>query len=216
MKVISAHVKGYGRFVESKINLGSKVITILGPNKAGKTTLLKSPAQVDGEIDVPVPRRSRAIEVSDLPRVTTFGYIVENKDRAALADFDLDKEPTRAQVTRSTSGDMLVIYAVTQPEKSVQPFQDALATLKTAAVEETLDEWNEPNTTHFDPESDDPPGYGAELGPVIMALEAAVYRCSGKFMRQVRRCMCANSLTHLRTAPNRYLFAPNRAKEALL
>jgi uncharacterized protein YhaN len=39
MRLISARIRGYGRIVDSKINLDAKVIAIVGPNEAGKTTL---------------------------------------------------------------------------------------------------------------------------------------------------------------------------------
>ncbi|WP_169579589.1 AAA family ATPase [Ruania albidiflava] len=108
MRLISAHVQGYGRIVDSKINFDAKVIAIAGPNEAGKTSLLKALAHVDGETALPVTQRSRATEVSDQSHVTTFDYIVEDEDRAALADLDLHEQPTRAQVARSASGDKLI------------------------------------------------------------------------------------------------------------
>ncbi|RUA25819.1 MAG: hypothetical protein DSY74_07760 [Actinobacteria bacterium] len=179
MRLISAHVQGYGRIVDSKINLDAKVIAIVGPNEAGKTTLLKALAHVDGETAVPVPQRSRATEVTDQTRVTTFDYIVEEEDRTALADLDLHEQPTRAHVARSASGDKLIVDLLPAPRKSVRPLQDALETLKAAYAEEDLTDWVDPNTTYADPGSADPHDYRAELGSVIAAVEAAVTEVGG-------------------------------------
>lgn len=104
MRLISAHVQGYGRIANSKINLDAKVIAIVGPNEAGKTTLLKALAHVDGETAVPAFQRSRAIDVADDTNVTSFDYVVEDEDRAALADLDLQELPTRARISRSALG----------------------------------------------------------------------------------------------------------------
>jgi predicted ATP-dependent endonuclease of OLD family len=60
MRLVSARIKGYGRLVDTKINLDSKVIAVVGPNEAGKTTLLKALAQIDLSEAVPSPLRSRA------------------------------------------------------------------------------------------------------------------------------------------------------------
>lgn len=180
MRLISAHVQGYGRIVDSKINLDAKVIAIVGPNEAGKTTLLKALAHVDGETAVPVPQRSRATEVTDQTRVTTFDYIVEEEDRASLADLDLHEQPTRAQIARSASGDKLIIDLIPEPRKSVQPLQDALETLKAASTKEDLDDWVDPNTTYAEPGSDDPHDYRTELGAVVEALEAAIAEDDGE------------------------------------
>lgn len=174
MRLISARVQGYGRIIDSKINLDAKVIAIVGPNEAGKTTLLKALAHVDGETAVPVPQRSRTTEVSDQTRVTTFDYVVGDEDRAALADLDLHEQPTRTQVARSASGEELIVDVVPTPRKSVRPLQDALETLKGASVQEDLDNWVDPNATYADSGSDDPHDYRAELGAVIEALKTAI------------------------------------------
>lgn len=179
MRLVSAHVQGYGRIVDSKINLDAKVIAIVGPNEAGKTTLLKALAHVDGETAVPVPQRSRATEVTDQTRVTTLDYIVEEQDQSLLADLDLHEQPTRAQIARSASGDKLIIDLIPAPRKSVRPLQDALGILKAASAKEDVDDWIDPNTTYADPGSDDPHDYRAELGSVIEAVEAALTDVGG-------------------------------------
>ena len=38
MRLICADIKGYGRLVDPKINLGSKAIAVVGTNEAEKTT----------------------------------------------------------------------------------------------------------------------------------------------------------------------------------
>ncbi len=65
MRLISAHVTGYGRLIDTKVNLDSKVIAIVGPNEAGKTSLLEALAFIDSKEALPIPKRSRAGSVNN-------------------------------------------------------------------------------------------------------------------------------------------------------
>ncbi len=42
MRLASAEIQGFGRFESEKINLAGKLVAIVGPNEAGKTTLLRA------------------------------------------------------------------------------------------------------------------------------------------------------------------------------
>lgn len=174
MRLISAHIRGYGRIVDSKINLDAKVIAIVGPNEAGKTTLLKALGHVDSDEAVPVPQRSRATEVSDQTRVTTFDYVVEDSDWEALADLDLLEPPTRASIARSAAGDKLIVDLSPRPVKSIKLLQGAAERLKASLVAKCLDEWIDPDTTYADPESDAARDYRKELQSTIEAVDAAL------------------------------------------
>ncbi|MFC5930363.1 hypothetical protein D6T64_16035 [Cryobacterium melibiosiphilum] len=174
MRLISARIRGYGRIVDSKINLDAKVIAIVGPNEAGKTTLLKALGHVNRAEAVPVPQRSRAAEVSDQTRVTTFDYVVDDADKSALADLDLLEPPTRASIARSAAGDDLVVELSPRPMKSVKSLQAAAECLRASFTDTSLDEWIDPNTTYADPESDAPRDYRKELQATIEAIDAAI------------------------------------------
>jgi len=174
MRLISARIRGYGRIVDSKINLDAKVIAIVGPNEAGKTTLLKALGHVNRAEAVPVPQRSRAAEVSDQTRVTTFDYVVDDDDNRALADLDLLEPPTRASIARSAAGDNLIVDLSPPPVKAVKPLQDAAERLRASFTDTTLDEWIDPNTTYDDPESDAPRDYRKELQATIEAIDTAI------------------------------------------
>jgi energy-coupling factor transporter ATP-binding protein EcfA2 len=171
MRLISARVRGYGRIVDSKVNLDAKVIAIVGPNEAGKTTLLKALSHVDGGGAVPVSQRSRAAEVTDETQTTQFDYVLDQSDHDALEDLDLHELPTRAKVARTASGDRLTVDLKPRPIKSVAVIATALGDLRAAQAAESLDEWIDPETIYADPHSDAARDYRTELQSVVDAVD---------------------------------------------
>lgn len=105
MRLISAHIKGYGRIVDSKVNLDAKVIAVVGPNESGKTTLLNALAFVDRGGAIPLPERSTAAATTDDTLVTSRDYVLGGDDQEAVSDLDLQDVPTRARIARSASGE---------------------------------------------------------------------------------------------------------------
>ena len=53
LRLISVQVSGYRRLAEAKVNLASKIIAVVGPNEAGKTSLLEVLARLDSSEAVP-------------------------------------------------------------------------------------------------------------------------------------------------------------------
>lgn len=174
MRLISARIRGYGRIVDSKVNLDAKVIAIVGPNEAGKTTLLKALAHVDTKVAVPVPQRSRAADVTDETRITTFDYVLDDADRDAVADLNLQEPPKRASVARTASGAGLFVNINPLPVKSIAPLQGAVAALKFGQANKDLNDWVDPETVYADPNSDAARDYRTELQTVVDAVDAAI------------------------------------------
>ncbi|SDB93979.1 AAA domain-containing protein [Sanguibacter gelidistatuariae] len=174
MRLISARIRGYGRIVDSKINLDAKVIAIVGPNEAGKTTLLKALTHIHSDEAVPIPQRSRATEVTDQTRVTTFDYVLEESDQDALADLHLQEPPTRAEISRSADGENLYVGLSPLPAKSVKPLQSAVEHLNSSLADQLIDHWIDPNTTYADPEGDAARDYRRELQATIEAIDTAI------------------------------------------
>lgn len=174
MRLISARIRGYGRLVDAKVNLDSKVIAIVGPNEAGKTTLLRALSHVDSGEAVPLPQRSRAGLVTDETPVTTFYYVLDDEDRETIADLGLQEQPTRAEIARSASGSKLTVDITPPPTKSVATLEKELTVLKNSHARKVLDQWIDPETTYADPGSDAARDYRDELKTVIGAVEAAV------------------------------------------
>jgi energy-coupling factor transporter ATP-binding protein EcfA2 len=174
MRLISAHIKGYGRIVDSKVNLDAKVIAIVGPNEAGKTTLLNALTFVDRGGEVAPPERSRAGNIADDTQITSFDYVLEAGDKAALFELDLHEVPTRAVISRTASGDNLYVNLKPRPIKEVRTLEAALQTLTRALGAGELEDVVDSETVYADPNGDGPRDYKAELQSLANAVVAAI------------------------------------------
>lgn len=107
MRLTSARVRGFGRLVDASVNLDAKLIAVVGPNEAGKSTLLEALAHLSDGGAVPVSRRARgAVGVADNTEAVEATFQLDEDDRAALAGLDLEEQPKRATVARTMSGEV--------------------------------------------------------------------------------------------------------------
>ena len=105
MRLINAEIKGYGRLVDSKVNLDSKVIAIVGPNEAGKTTLLKALEFLSaGGVLSPLLRSRTKPPISDDVEIIKVNFNLEDKDRDQLSDIPLQNLPSAITVARHANG----------------------------------------------------------------------------------------------------------------
>lgn len=174
MRLISARIRGYGRLVDTKINLDSKVIAIVGPNEAGKTTLLKALAHVESDVAVAVPQRSRAMEVGDSLTVVSLDFVLDNEDHEALAELELDEAPQSMTVGRKAEGGNVTVGILPVPQKARAPLREASKLLHQSLRARSLGKWVNPETVYGNPESDEARDYKAELTALIHGVDAVV------------------------------------------
>lgn len=140
MRLVKAEIQGFGRLAIGKINLDSKVIAVVGPNEAGKTTLLNALAYVDNGATLSASERSRGMSVDDSATVVRVQYLLDDDDKAAVERFDLEEAPQSMWLAR-VAGDGVVRQSVTPaPRKSVAPLIKALAVVKRAATKKEFAE----------------------------------------------------------------------------
>ena len=106
MRLVIAKFRGVGRLVDATIKLDQKLIAIVGPNEAGKSTLLKALSLVESDEPLPLSERSRTgNQVADTDNIVTLNLAVEDADRAGLADLSLAEAPQQFQVHRRAGGE---------------------------------------------------------------------------------------------------------------
>lgn len=84
MRLVWLELRGYRRFEEAKVNLDAPVIALVGPNEAGKTTLLKALTDLgwQGEFDP----RDMTRETEPVGRILEAKFLLDDLDREALVE----------------------------------------------------------------------------------------------------------------------------------
>jgi ABC-type transport system involved in cytochrome c biogenesis ATPase subunit len=122
--------------VDTKIKLDQKVIAIVGPNEAGKTTLLRALGYADRGGDMPLSQRSRSAGVPDATPIVSLRYLLSNEDQAAVDDLDLAERPTEVRVSRTAAGGNPEVEILPRPRKSDSDLHALIADLG-AGLDET-------------------------------------------------------------------------------
>lgn len=119
MRLVSARIRGAGRLVDTTIKLDQKVIAIVGPNEAGKTTLLHALAYADKPAEsMPLERRSRFVNIPDTTPIVSLRYLLAKADQAAIADLNLAESPTEVRVSRPAGGGSPKVVILPTPRKA--------------------------------------------------------------------------------------------------
>ncbi|WP_339619562.1 AAA family ATPase [uncultured Salinibacterium sp.] len=139
MRLVKAEVYGFGRLTEAKVNLDNKVIAVVGPNEAGKTTLLKALAYIDNGKSLSVTERSRSTTpINDSDVVVSTYYLLDDVDRAEVEEFDLQEPPKALRLSRSAAGASVVKTVTPRPRKAVAPLVTSLKALKKTLTKANL------------------------------------------------------------------------------
>lgn len=140
MRLTKAEFSGFGRLAEAQINLDHKVVAIVGPNEAGKTTLLRALAYIDNGESLTVAQRSRGLpeDIADNHVVVRVQYRLDEDDQAAVKEFDLNEKPTELWLSRTAGPGQSVRRVVPAPRKNLATLSSALNHLKSKTTTATL------------------------------------------------------------------------------
>lgn len=140
LRLISVHVKEYRRLLDVKINLAGKIIAIVGPNEAGKTSFLDALVRLDSGDGVPAQDISRINRpVTPETVYLTAGYMLDEEDQKALSDLDLVAMPIRMSYKRKIGGGVPMIGFHPSPARRRTDFEAAVKAIQEADYDQ-LDE----------------------------------------------------------------------------
>jgi len=172
LRLISLRVSGYRRLLDVKVNLAGKIIAIVGPNEAGKTSLLHALARLDSGDAVPPQDLSRANRPSDPETVyLSAEYFLDAEDQAALSDLDLVAAPVRMTYERRIGGNVPMIGFRPQPVRRRTDFEAALTAMQEADpadIDMTV------ASLRAEDEADEEPSVGERFREVLAALSDEV------------------------------------------
>lgn len=174
MRLISARIRGYGRLADAKVNLGSKVIAVVGPNEAGKTTFLKALAYLNNGASLSVIERSRGAAVTDETRVVEVKFALDDDDRSELAALILEALPLTLHASRKAAGGDVLIRIEPRPRKAVKPLRKALAVLERSLQRKTLQSLVSDESVFGSQGEEDARDFRAELQQLAEALRSII------------------------------------------
>lgn len=137
MRLTKAEFSGFGRLADTQVNLDHKVVAIVGPNEAGKTTLLKALAYMDNRESLTVAQRSRGLpgDIADDHVVVRVQYRLNENDQVAVEHLDFNEKPTELWLSRTAGQGEAGKEVVPTPRKNVATLAAALEAVKSTAID---------------------------------------------------------------------------------
>lgn len=145
MRLLKVKLEGIRRFEKTDALLvADRLVAIVGPNEAGKTSLLRALDQVD-RIEEPLPATMATRQCSVSPAIRAL-FELDTADRDAIADIHDAHDVARCWVVRTTSGTRWRLER--SPKRDLAPRRSIKAALGTlegdVAVDSAFDDPDQP------------------------------------------------------------------------
>lgn len=129
VRLLSIEVSGLRRLLDCKCHLGGKVTAIVGPNEAGKSTLLLALKHINTNEAIPTTLLSRVRRPDDDDVIIAADWELDESDLASLAEWDLERPPVRLRIEKKGTGKRL-IEVTPKPSRKSAIYESALTPLQ--------------------------------------------------------------------------------------
>jgi predicted ATP-dependent endonuclease of OLD family len=176
MRLVSFRLAGYRRFAdETTVDLSPPVVAIVGPNEAGKSSLLNALSRVGSEEPFPdgdFSGRERPYDVDDpdeIPLILSAEFVVEDEDRERLAGIPGAEAIKLYRIRKWADGDVDRVV-VPEPERPIGERDQLKADLRRASRNPTVRKASEREPQG---EGDGSPEDGEQRTPLTDLLASA-------------------------------------------
>lgn len=107
MELYKAKIKGFKRLSNVDITLNGKIIAIIGPNEAGKSSFLEVLEQIENTNPIPVKSLSRVNQISPNDKVIELKFKVSNSEKIRINEFGGIGEPSWYIIEKSADGNII-------------------------------------------------------------------------------------------------------------
>lgn len=104
MRLTKVKLYGYKRLLDTSCNVDADLIALLGPNEAGKTSVLEALHWLTNGGRLPNSAINRTMDPELLPPVVTATYSLEEDDQNALSSIATDTKPQAVKFYRFKNG----------------------------------------------------------------------------------------------------------------
>lgn len=130
MRLVRVQISGFGRIRSSGFSADRKLTAILGPNEAGKSTLLRALLSLNDNAPLPSAGRNRTSNITDSDLVVEADFALDPADLAEFVDEDWVALPKKIFV-RKLAGGSVSVTLDSEPVHRPSVWSDAVGALNT-------------------------------------------------------------------------------------
>ena len=112
MKLDRIEISGYKRLASASTYVGRKTLALVGPNEAGKSSVLETIGLFNSDLPVPVTARSRSVAApaTETEEIAVLSFALSKDEIETLADLELETLPRFFRLHKSFGGALTHSY----------------------------------------------------------------------------------------------------------
>ncbi|WP_110080174.1 AAA family ATPase [Actinokineospora spheciospongiae] len=117
------------------MNLDAKLIAIVGPNEAGKTTFLKGLKYLSQRAVIPISEQARSVDIDSQHKVVSVTFSLDVADLALVSGVEVEEQPRSMVINLSVDGKLSAIFKP-RPVRPLRVLRQVLPIFENAAAKQ--------------------------------------------------------------------------------